>query len=78
MEPNAGVEPTNRDIMTWAEIKSWTLNQLKHPGASLSLTLSLSLNKRILIFNIFASDTDAAIWGLILRTIGLENILVGR
>ena len=21
------------DIMTWAEIKSWTLNRLSHPGA---------------------------------------------
>ena len=26
-------EPTNREIMTWAEIKSQTLNRLRHPGA---------------------------------------------
>ena len=29
-EPEAGLELTNHEIMTWAE--SWTLNQLSHPG----------------------------------------------
>ena len=28
----AWLEPTNHDIMTWAEIKSQTLNRLRHPG----------------------------------------------
>ena len=32
-EPNAEFEFTSHEIMTWAEIKSWTLNQLSHPGA---------------------------------------------
>ena len=32
-EPDVGLELTNSGIMTWAEIKSWTLNQLRHPGA---------------------------------------------
>ena len=32
-EPDAGLELTNREIMTRAEIKSQTLNQLSHPGA---------------------------------------------
>ena len=32
-EPNAGLEPTNHKIMTQAEIKSQTLNQLSHAGA---------------------------------------------
>ena len=32
-EPDAGLEPTNREIMTWAETKSRTLNRLSHPGA---------------------------------------------
>ena len=32
-EPDAGLEPTNHKIMTRAEIKSQTLNQLSHPGA---------------------------------------------
>ena len=31
-EPKAGLELTNCDIMTWAETKSQTLNQLSHPG----------------------------------------------
>ena len=32
-KPDMGLEPTNCEIMTWAEIKSWVLNQLSHPGA---------------------------------------------
>ena len=32
-EPDVGLEPTNWEIMTCAEIKSQTLNQLSHPGA---------------------------------------------
>ena len=33
VEPHAGLKLMNCEIMTWAEIKSWTLNQLSHPGA---------------------------------------------
>ena len=29
----AWYEPKNYEIITWAEIKSWTLNRLSHPGA---------------------------------------------
>ena len=32
-EPDAGLSIMNRVIMTWAEIKSWPLNRLSHPGA---------------------------------------------
>ena len=32
-EADAGLEPMNCEIMTWAEIKSQTLNQLSHPCA---------------------------------------------
>ena len=32
-EPNMGLELTNSEIMTWAEIKSWMCNQLGHLGA---------------------------------------------
>ena len=32
-EPNAGLDPTNREIMTRAEIKSRTLNGLSHPAS---------------------------------------------
>ena len=28
-----GTQPHNSGIMTWAKIKSWTLNQMSHPGA---------------------------------------------
>ena len=31
-EPHAGLYPTNCEIMTWAKIKSWTLNWLSHPA----------------------------------------------
>ena len=32
-EPDVGLRPRNLEIMTWAEIKSRTLNWLSHPGA---------------------------------------------
>ena len=32
-QPNVGLDPRNQEIMTWAKIKSQTLNQLIHPGA---------------------------------------------
>ena len=31
-EPDVRLEPTNCEIVTWAETKSWMLNQLSHPG----------------------------------------------
>ena len=31
-EPDRGLKFMNHEIMTWTEIKSWTLNQLSHPG----------------------------------------------
>ena len=39
--PNEGLEPTNREIVTWAEIKGGMLNQLSHPGAPLVILLKL-------------------------------------
>ena len=33
VEPNAGLDLTNHEIITRAETKSRTLNQLSHPGA---------------------------------------------
>ena len=32
-EPDVGLNPMNSEFMTWAEIKSGTLNWLSHPGA---------------------------------------------
>ena len=32
-EPNVGLDLTNREIMTWAKIKSRMLNRLSHPSA---------------------------------------------
>ena len=31
-EPEAGHDPMNREIMIWAQTKSWMLNQLSHPS----------------------------------------------
>ena len=47
-EPNAGLDLTNREIMTWAKIKSWTLNRLSHPGAPVQW---LFKNFFLLIYN---------------------------
>ena len=32
-EPDTGLHLMNHEIMSWAEIKSRTLNRLSHPGA---------------------------------------------
>ena len=38
-EPKAGLELMNHEIMTWAEIQSWLLNWLSHPGAPIHFLL---------------------------------------
>ena len=43
MEPDVGLELMNHEIMIWAEIKSWMLNQLSHPGAPRLLLLTCNL-----------------------------------
>ena len=40
-EPNSGLDPRNVESMTWAEIKSLTLNRLSHPGAPVNCFLNL-------------------------------------
>ena len=42
-KPNVGLYLRNCEIMTWATIKSWTLNQLSHPGATKLVTLDLQV-----------------------------------
>ena len=42
-EPSAELELTNRAIVTYAEIESWTLNQLNHAFAP-NIVLFLSQN----------------------------------
>ena len=32
-EPDVGLELTNCEMVTWAEVKSQMFNQLSHPGA---------------------------------------------
>ena len=33
VEPEVGLHPTHREIVTWTEIKSLPLNRLSHSGA---------------------------------------------
>lgn len=35
-----GFELKNHEIMTWAQVKSWILNRLSHPGAPVFITFS--------------------------------------
>ena len=42
--PNMGLKLTNREIITWAKIKSWTLNRLSHPGMPQAKNLSVILD----------------------------------
>ena len=41
VEPNVGLEPMNREIMTWAEMKSQTLNPLSHTGTPKSILTTM-------------------------------------
>ena len=43
-EPNVGLNLLNREIVTCAEIKSWTLNQLSHPGAHVYNSFKVTVN----------------------------------
>ena len=40
-EPDAGLELTNHEIMTWAKIKSQVFNRLSHTGTSASQAFSI-------------------------------------
>ena len=31
-KPDAGIDPTDRKVMTGGEIKSWVFDRLSHPG----------------------------------------------
>ena len=43
-EPTVGLEPTNHEIMTSAEIKSQTLNHMSHPGAPVGSVLNYKVH----------------------------------
>ena len=43
-DPDVGLESTNHEIMTWAEIKSQRLNWLSHPGTPMTNVFALSLH----------------------------------
>ena len=40
-EPNLEFDPTNREVMTWAETKNQMLNQLNHAGTLRNFSLIL-------------------------------------
>ena len=44
-EPDIGLELRNGEITTWAETKSWMLNQLSHPGSPVVFVLLMGCIK---------------------------------
>ena len=58
-EPNVGFELTNRKIMTWAEIKSGTLNWLSLPGDPKALISKESFRFRA------TKDKNSQIWDIL-------------
>ena len=40
-QPDVGLKPMNHEMMTRAKVKSWTLNQLSHPGAPVMRTFKI-------------------------------------
>ena len=56
-EPDVGLKPMNHEIMTWAKIKSRTLNQLSHPGAPIFI-LSVSLHVPVTTISLVNSKIE--------------------
>ena len=40
VEPDEGLDIKTTEIMTWAEARSWTYNQLSHPGTPQNTVLN--------------------------------------
>ena len=59
-EPDRGLKPTNPKIMTWAEIKSQTLNWLSHPGVPTQLNFAFVLLIMFTFLNL--SPLHIALW----------------
>ena len=53
-EPDVGLDLTNHEIMTRAEIKSRMVNQLSHPGAFLFSTLNVKTLNVVPLINGFS------------------------
>ena len=58
-EPDAGLSLTNHEMVTWAEVKSLTLNRLSHPGAP-----TLSLLNFVLMFISFWERERYRVWAV--------------
>ena len=51
-EADMGLTPTNHEIMTSAETKSWTLNQVSHPGTPRSnIFKPLKNSEQVIIYS---------------------------
>ena len=67
---DAGLDPTNREIMPWAKTKTPTLDRLSHPGAPHFLIL-------IRIWKSFSFGSERLILGLLLNTLYVPETLLG-
>ena len=62
-DPDAELKLTNREIMTWAEFKSGTLNRLSHPGAPILTFLQYGCSHHMYrAWSIVVHQFDLEIW----------------
>ena len=60
--PNRGLDPTNREIMTWVEIKNWMLNQPTEPRHPIWECVCVCFNFLTLIYFLRDRETEHE-WG---------------
>ena len=76
-EPNAGLRPTNPELMTRARVKGGTLNRLSHPGApSLLVSLTWPFGPRACLFLFFCCTERGSPprWGFCPVGVGLSGL----
>ena len=70
VRPDTGLELMKCEITTWAEIKSWTLNQLSHSGAlKTHLFLNILLLAGSLLINHFLSSWTCQPFSLVFLSV---------
>ena len=75
-EPAAGLDLTNCEIMTWAEMKSRTLNQMSHPGTPWASLIFKPLN-HLLVFSLRTTESPRlgvySLWGILHESQAQKN-----
>ena len=76
-EPDVGLEPTNSEIMTWAETKNQAFDQLSYPGAPehiFKFILTVDYNETI--FEVLYPEERQKLTGVFIRCVEIVCKLI--